>query len=818
MNAGLKSGGKPLLLFVDYAVPRFDQFAGARSNFMYLRLLVEMGLEVVFLPADFQRPEPWSEQLESLGIHILGDQCGADDWQDWLQNNGQSLDYVFFNKPEPANQFLETVLETTRAGIIYQCHDLHFLRLERQARVAGDESVREEAQKIRGLEDFIIPASDVVLTFSETEARIIGQEWPGTEVVIVPLYFFDEPARPPGPFAGREGLLFVGSCDHEPNHDGLTWFCDEVLPAVREQIPEVVLKVVGAEPPPDILERQSDHVSILGKVGDQELESLYSTSRMMVVPLRYGAGVKGKVVEALHFGLPLVSTATGLEGIPELESLYRPRDAADEMSAEIIALYADPERLERCAVQGQEYAGKHFSRDKAHSLMNDVLASASRNAQANKDATSPQEQPRLIAFHLPQYHPIPENDEWWGEGFTDWTNVKRARPLFEGHYQPHVPADLGYYDLREEPARLKQSELAREYGIEGFCYYHYWFNGHRLLEEPVNAILESGKPDFPFCLCWANENWTRRWDGDEHQVLMQQDYSDEDDREHIRSLIPVFQDSRYIRFEGKPLFLVYRTGDMPDPARTTAIWREEARAAGIGELYLCHIESLDKRDPTAIGFDAAVEFAPDWKNKGPVIDGDRAAQAGISADLLRNNYLHEYSSMVNEMRVKEVPDYTWFRCVTPSWDNTARRKSGANVFLDANPRAFGDWLKSALADTQTRFGGKESLLFINAWNEWAEGCHLEPDQEFGRGNLEAVREALEEHRTAFALDGTADELGQLRRQAAKDRFQAANDRYRLEQANRRLEEMQNSTSWRLTRPVRWLKETWRAIRSSGSDN
>jgi glycosyltransferase involved in cell wall biosynthesis len=784
-----------------------------------------MGLEVVFLPSDFQRREPYAGHLESLGVRILDDQGGADDWKDWLRDKGSTLDYVFFNKPEPANQFLETIMQSTRAGIIYQSHDLHYLRMERQADLAGDQSVREEAQKIRKLEDFIIPASDVVLTFSESEARIIGQEWPGRDVVIVPLYYFDEPAPPPRSFAQREGLVFVGSCDHEPNHDGLTWFCDEVLPAIREKLPEVFLQVVGAEPPPDILERQSDHVRILGKISDEELAEAYSTARMMVVPLRYGAGVKGKVVEALHFGLPLVSTTSGLEGIPELNSIYQPRDGAEEMAAEIIALYADPERLENLAVQGQEYAGRHFSREKAHDLMKGVLASARHRARANDEAAPPMEQPTLIAFHLPQYHPIPENDEWWGEGFTDWTNVKRATPLFEGHYQPHVPADLGYYDLREESVRLEQAKLASQYGIGGFCYYHYWFNGRRLLEQPVDAILASGKPDFPFCLCWANENWTRRWDGAEHQVLMQQDYSDEDDRDHIRSLIPVFQDPRYIRFEGKPIFLVYRTGDMPDPARTTAIWREEARAAGIGELYLCHVESLEKKDAAEIGFDAAVEFAPDWKNKGPLIDGERAVQAGISAELLKTNYLHEYSALVNEMQVKEAPDYTWFRCVTPSWDNTARRKTGANVFIDANPRAFRGWLESALADTQTRFGGQESLLFINAWNEWAEGCHLEPDEQFGRGNLEAVRDALKEHRAAFALDGTADELGHVKRQAAKDRFQAANDRYRLEvaikrleQANRRLDELRASTSWRLTRPVRWLKETWQAIRSHGKDN
>lgn len=220
---------------------------------------------------------------------------------------------------------------------------------------------------------------------------------------------------------------------------------------------------------------------------------------------------------------------------------------------------------------------------------------------------------RFIAFYLPQYHPIPENDEWWGNGFTEWTNVRKAQPRFPGHYQPHVPGPLGYYDLRDPKARAAQADLAREYGIHGFCYYHYWFNGKRLLETPLNEVLRTGEPDFPFCLCWANENWTRRWDGKDHLVLMEQHYSSEDDVKHIRSLFKVFDDKRYIRINGKPLFLVYRIQNMPDPARTADIWRNEARRAGIGELYLAQVEATRYNHPNPFTnhFDAEVEFAPD---------------------------------------------------------------------------------------------------------------------------------------------------------------------------------------------------------------
>ena len=194
---------------------------------------------------------------------------------------------------------------------------------------------------------------------------------------------------------------------------------------------------------------------------------------------------------------------------------------------------------------------------------------------------------RLIAFYLPQFHPIPENDRVWGKGFTEWTNVTKAKPLFRGHYQPHLPADLGFYDLRLPEARQAQAELAQEYGIYGFCYYHYWFNGKRLLQRPFDEVLQSGEPAFPFCLCWANEHWTRAWDGDLNGVTVEQRYSEEDDRNHIHWLLTAFRDRRYIRLNGRPLFLVYRAHDLPSPLRTTTLWREEAQKAGVGELYLC---------------------------------------------------------------------------------------------------------------------------------------------------------------------------------------------------------------------------------------
>lgn len=355
---------------------------------------------------------------------------------------------------------------------------------------------------------------------------------------------------------------------------------------------------------------------------------------------------------------------------------------------------------------------------------------------------------KAIAFYLPQYHPIPENDTWWGKGFTEWTNVTKAKPLFKGHYQPHLPADLGFYDLRLPETRLAQAELAKAYGIYGFCYYHYWFNGKHLLERPVNEILASGEPDFPFCFCWANENWTRRWDGMEREVLMAQNYNEDDDLHHIRWLVQAFQDPRYIRVNDKPLFLVYRASQLPNSLRTTEIWRQEAHRLGIGDLFLCKVESFstEQTDPIAMGFDAAIEFQPDWSRLGlPLQTGrrwDLARAFGLAEQAYAGNNVHDYSTVVERMLEKPIPDYIRFPCVTPSWDNTARRKQGATILKNATPAAYEYWLKT-IVQCSLANSTQEPFVFINAWNEWAEGNHLEPCQKWGHAYLEATARALQ---------------------------------------------------------------------------
>jgi lipopolysaccharide biosynthesis protein len=355
--------------------------------------------------------------------------------------------------------------------------------------------------------------------------------------------------------------------------------------------------------------------------------------------------------------------------------------------------------------------------------------------------------PRLIAFYLPQFHPIPENDAWWGQGFTEWINVAKARPLFAGHYQPHLPADLGFYDLRLPEARQAQADLARQSGIHGFCYHHYWFHGRRILERPFDDVLASGQPDFPFCLSWANENWTRTWDGLDDQVLLAQTYSEEDDRAHIRWLCTAFRDERYIRVGGKPLFLVYRAASLPDARRTTAIWREEAARLGIGELFLVRVESNfagERGDPRSLGFDAAVEFQPDALTLHQLRKSSQ-----LSAELPADRRWHargdelwfSYPEVVDAMLRRPSVSYPRFSGVSPGWDNTPRRGAGGAGIRDATPAHYERWLRRVLEEGEARKIANE-FIFINAWNEWAEGCHLEPCQQWSRAYLEATARAL----------------------------------------------------------------------------
>jgi lipopolysaccharide biosynthesis protein len=345
---------------------------------------------------------------------------------------------------------------------------------------------------------------------------------------------------------------------------------------------------------------------------------------------------------------------------------------------------------------------------------------------------------KVIAFYLPQYHPIKENDEWWGPGFTEWRNVTRARPNFVGHYQPHHPADLGYYDLRLPETRRQQADLARQYGIHGFCYHHYWFSGRRVLERPFNEVLASGAPDFPFCLCWANENWTRTWIDTDNDVLLAQHYHPEDAEKFIRDLLPAFRDRRYITVDQKPLLLVYRVDLIPDIQRVADLWRQICEKEGLKGLYLAAVQFLGIDDPRPYNFDAAVEFPPHH-----YINDDTLPSYPITyTNPDCRGWASDYEKVVRQALNRRIPDYVLFRGAMPSWDNTARRQNTSHFFINASPAAFGYWMKELVQSARNVHPVARRLVFVNAWNEWGEGCHLEPDLRHGHAFLEELNRAL----------------------------------------------------------------------------
>ena len=330
---------------------------------------------------------------------------------------------------------------------------------------------------------------------------------------------------------------------------------------------------------------------------------------------------------------------------------------------------------------------------------------------------------KLLAFYLPQFHPIPENDLWWGEGFTEWRNVASAKPLYPGHYQPKLPGPLGFYDLRLSEVMQRQIELAREFGIHGFCFHHYWFGGRRLLERPVEQLLANAKLDIPFCLCWANENWTRRWDGMEAEVLIEQRHSPEDDLAFIADALRYFRDPRYIRVEGKPVLVVYRPQILPDPKATVQAWRTYCEGEGL-ELYLVAAQTFGLFDPRPLGFDAAVQFPPHN------LVSETIRKPGLDPDFRGKIYDYETWGRLFQQQSADT-GYPLFRCVCPSWDNTARRGLKATMIADATPDKYADWLEAVCLDACQTHSPERRFVFLNAWNEWAEGTYIEPDLRHG---------------------------------------------------------------------------------------
>ncbi len=350
---------------------------------------------------------------------------------------------------------------------------------------------------------------------------------------------------------------------------------------------------------------------------------------------------------------------------------------------------------------------------------------------------------RLIAFHLPQFHPIPENDEWWGRGFTEWTNTAKAKPLFTGHYQPHIPADLGFYDLRLAESRAAQAEMAKKYGLEGFCYYHYWFAGKQLLERPFAEILESREPNFGFCLCWANQTWTGVWHGSPNRILIEQTYpGDKDHREHFNHLLPAFQDSRYIKVDGKPIFVIYRPTEIPDVRKTMDLWQEMAVKSGLKGLHLVGVASADWI-PQEHGFDASIT------SKLPRLRGWVSWRTPVKKffrlyqEMRGHPVIYSYEKIMPDLVHKPMSGIENYPCVIPNWDNTPRSGRNGLVLHGSTPELFRKHFREALGLVQN-LPEERQFVFIKSWNEWAEGNHLEPDLKHGHAYLEVVAQELNE--------------------------------------------------------------------------
>lgn len=342
---------------------------------------------------------------------------------------------------------------------------------------------------------------------------------------------------------------------------------------------------------------------------------------------------------------------------------------------------------------------------------------------------------RAIAFYLPQFHPIPENDIHWGEGFTEWTNTTKALPQFEGHYQPRLADALGYYDLRLAETQVRQAALARLYGIGGFCYHYYWFAGRRVMNRPIEQMLANPAIDLPFCLSWANEPWTRAWDGRSQEVIIPYVSEPETDRRFIDDVMPFLKDPRYLRVNGKPLLVVYRAARLKNAAATLDHWRARAREEGLAGLYIVCALTYNTAEPLEYGVDAAVEFPPHGlvaRDRTPDYPKHNAHFAGS---------IFDYAETVEAESVRKTDAFTRIRTVFPAWDNEARAPGRGTCFTGSTPALYRRWLSFALAEARRDPRGP-GLVFVNAWNEWAEGAYLEPDRRFGFAYLDATRAAL----------------------------------------------------------------------------
>ena len=754
-----------------FFVPKPHRDSGSKRLFDMMRAMRKQGWDVTFVPTRGIDDEIDARRLRRIGVTVYDtEQIDVET----LAATG-SFDVALFAFWQIAEQMTPLFrVRSPHTRVVIDSVDAQFVRDARRALRIGPSGGPTELLGSDYGDTMVgelnaYATADCVLAVSEVEAELIGSlvndrslvhSVPDSERAEAGSASFDQ----------RAGMLFVGGFKHLPNADAVLYACEEILPLVPEELRRRHPFYVVGDSLDDRIRAYADgvdHVRMVGWV--PSLTPYYERARIVLAPLRYGAGTKRKVIQALTANVPIVTSSIGAEGLHlESERDVLLADDPQSFADAIERLLQDRPLWEQLANSTPHILERHSEEAAAEALFTALEAALARDPKPAAP-TGPSRPPsgrkrqsgrlapvsakgdgrdvaggeiediqsalKVIAFYLPQFHPIPENDVWWGEGFTEWRNVTKARPFFDGHYQPRLPSNLGFYDLRLPETREAQAQLARSYGITGFCYYHYWFSGKQLLERPFDEVLATGSPDFPFCLCWANEPWSRRWDGEEHHVLQPQNYSEEDDHEHISWLLPALLDKRAIRVDDKPLFLVYQGHKLPDPTRTIEIWQAAARDHGLRGLHLVSVETGwdEGWDATEVGFDAKVGFQPQFT----VLD--TVPKLDLGPETMR---VFDYPEAWKVLADLKPVDYLRYECVCPSWDNTARRGADSWLLHNSTPEAYQEWLELAIRRTLER-PPSQRLVFLNAWNEWAEGAHLEPDQQHGLEYLEATKRALE---------------------------------------------------------------------------
>ena len=755
------------MLFIDDIVPLPQLGSGYPRSYFILKGLIEMGYSITIFPildaitfpnfrgilsqaqyeailVDFQQ-----QQVEIINNHPKGKfHHTSETFYSFLKERIGYYDIIFVNRPQNMKIVKDVLTHyKAEAKIIYDAEAIAVMREMKYLEVNGKILEARQKESLLREEIELSRIADSVIAVSNSEQRTFEQ-FGILNVHRVSHVLQTNPT--PLKFEQRKDILFVGSINssepNNPNYDAIKYFLTKIYPIIQREL-DCELYIVGSIRATDILHLNLPHVSIIGQVDN--LFDYYNTCRVFVIPTRFSAGIALKLLEASSFGLPSVTTpliAAQLEWEDRRDILVG--QDADDFAQKVIELYTNESLWE----QLRENALKKIETDFNKTVVMDALrkvffsvenrpSSIIRVASASQSLPADYNQLRLLAFYLPQFHPIPENNEWWGEGFTEWYNVVKARPMFKNHYQPKLPAGLGFYDLRVPETRIAQAEIARKYGIEGFCYWHYWFGGgRRILERPFHEVLTSKEPNFPFCLGWANESWTGIWHGAANRILMEQTYPGKQDYElHFQYLIEAFSDERYITVDEKPVFFVFQPLQLPNMQEFTDTFRELAYRSGLKGLYLIANQNVNEQwNPTQYGFDAM-----NCSNHAVImfVEPDNHVKRLSFNECDVPFHVYEYQKAMKYFVFSEKFNFEYYPSIIPGWDNTPRSGLKGLVLHDSTPEYFKVHVKEAFNRVK-HLPPKHRIVFIKSWNEWAEGNYMEPDQRYGYAYLEGLKDEI----------------------------------------------------------------------------